>query len=88
MSNLTTASTKITPKFSLQEWYRRIMDCQSSGMSVKSWCRGNGISTTSSYFSSKMRESVLKEHQEAENARKIYPLMHSLLLIVLCTVRQ
>jgi len=45
MSNITTAITEIKTKVSIQEWQQRILDCQSSGMSVKAWCKENGIST-------------------------------------------
>lgn len=64
MTNLTTAITEIKSKVSLQEWQQRILDCQSSGMSVKTWCQQNGISTGSYYFHlRKIRESVLEENQ-------------------------
>ena len=64
MTNLTTAITELKSKVSLQEWQQRILDCQSSGMSVKAWCRANGISTGSYYFHlRKIRESVLEENQ-------------------------
>ena len=64
MTNLTTAITEIKSKVSLQEWQQRILDCQSSGMSVKVWCQQNGISTGSYYFHlRKIRESVLEENQ-------------------------
>ena len=64
MSNITTAITEIKSKVSLREWQQRILDCQNSGMSVKSWCRENGISTGSYYFHlRKIRESVLEENQ-------------------------
>ena len=64
MSNITTAITEIKTKVSLQEWQKRIMDCQSSGMSVKAWCQENGISTGSYYFHlRKIRESVLEENR-------------------------
>ena len=64
MSNITTAITEIKSKVSLQEWQQRILDCQSSGMSVKTWCQQNGISTGSYYFHlRKIRESVLEENQ-------------------------
>lgn len=64
MSNLTTAITEIKSKVSLQEWQQRVLDCQSSGMSVKAWCYANGISTGSYYFHlRKIRESVLEENQ-------------------------
>ena len=64
MTNLTTAITEIKSKVSLQEWQQRVLDCQSSGMSVKTWCQQNGISTGSYYFHlRKIRESVLEENQ-------------------------
>lgn len=64
MPNITTAITKIKTKVSLQEWQQRILDCQSSGMSVKAWCQTNGISTGSYYFHlRKIRESVFEENQ-------------------------
>ena len=64
MSNITTAITEIKTRVSLQEWQQRVLDCQSSGMSVKAWCRVNGISTGSYYFHlRKIRESVLEENQ-------------------------
>lgn len=64
MTNITTAITEIKTKVSLQEWQKRILDCQSSGMRVKAWCRENGISTGSYYFHlRKIRESVLEENQ-------------------------
>ena len=64
MSNITTAITEIKSKVSLQEWQQRVLDCQNSGMSVKTWCQQNGISTGSYYFHlRKIRESVLEENQ-------------------------
>ena len=64
MTNLTTAITEIKSKVSLQEWQQRILDCQSSGMSVKTWYQTNGISLGSYYFHlRKIRESVLEENQ-------------------------
>lgn len=64
MSNLTTAITEIKTKVTLQEWQQRILNCQNSGMSVKAWCRENGISTGAYYFHlRKIRESVLEEQQ-------------------------
>ena len=64
MSNITKRITEIKNKVSLKEWQHRILDCQSSGMSVKAWCQANGISTGSYYYHlRKIRESVLEENQ-------------------------
>ena len=30
-------------------WSERIADCRSSGIGVKAWCEGNGVSTASYY---------------------------------------
>ena len=63
MSNITTRITEIKNTVYFKEWQQRILDCQSSGMSVKAWCRANGISTGSYYFHlRKIRESVLEEN--------------------------
>ena len=32
-----------------QEWQEKIMECRSSGMSVKQWCEGQGVTTTTYY---------------------------------------
>ena len=34
----------------LQEWSARIMECRSSGMTVKAWCEGQGISIKTYYY--------------------------------------
>lgn len=62
MSNTTTAIADIKKKVSLSEWQQRIIDCQNSGMSVRAWCRENGISPSTYYLNlKKIRESVIRE---------------------------
>ena len=64
MTEITPAITEIKAKVSMQDWQQRIIDCQSSGMNVKAWCRENGIATSSYYFHlHRIRESVPKENQ-------------------------
>lgn len=64
MTEITTTTTETQTKASQEDWQQRILDCQSSGMSVKAWCRENGISTSSYYhYLRKIRESVLDENQ-------------------------
>ena len=64
MKEITTAITEIKSKVSIDEWRQRIIACQSSGMSVKAWCRENGVTTSSYYhYLRKIRESVLEENQ-------------------------
>ena len=33
----------------LQEWAGAIQECRSSGLSVRDWCRGRGVTTTTYY---------------------------------------
>ena len=48
----------------MDEWRQRITDCKNSGMSVKAWCRENGVATSFYYhYLRKIRESVLVENQ-------------------------
>ena len=64
MKEITTAITEIKNKVSMDEWRQRITDCQSSGKSIKAWCRENGVATSSYYhYLRKIRESVLQEGQ-------------------------
>ena len=64
MKEITTVITEIKSKISMDEWRQRIIDCQSSGMSVKAWCRENGVATSSYYhYLRKIRESMLQEGQ-------------------------
>ena len=64
MNKITTAITEIKTTVSMEQWQQRIMDCQQSGMSIKSWCRENGVATSSYYhYLRKIRESMLQESQ-------------------------
>ena len=48
----------------MEQWQQRIMECQQSGMSIKAWCKENGVATSSYYhYLRKIRESVLQESQ-------------------------
>ncbi len=76
MNNITTAITEIKDKVFTQEWQQRFFDCQRSGMSVKAWCKENGIRTGSYYFHlRKIRESVLEEHElvSVETSKSVSP---------------
>lgn len=64
MDEITTAITEIKAKVSAKEWQQRILDCQSSGMSIKEWCRQNGITPGSYYFHlRKLREALVEENR-------------------------
>ena len=64
MNKITTEITEIKTTVSMEQWQQRIMDCQQSGMSIKAWCRENGVATSSYYhYLRKIRESMLQEKQ-------------------------
>ena len=64
MNKITTAITEIKTTVSMEQWQQRIMECQQSGMSIKAWCRENGVATSSYYhYLRKIRESMLQEKQ-------------------------
>lgn len=64
MNKITTAITEIKTTVSMEQWQQRIMDCQQSGMSIKAWCRENGVATNSYYhYLRKIRENMLQEKQ-------------------------
>lgn len=64
MNEVTTAITEIKTRVTMDEWKQRILDCQNSGMSIKTWCRENGVATSSYYhYLRKIRESMLQESQ-------------------------
>ena len=48
----------------MDEWKQRIIDCQNSGMSIRTWCQENGVAVSSYYhYLRKIRESMLQESQ-------------------------
>ena len=42
-------SAKLKHRVKLQEWAARIQDCRSSGLSVRAWCRQEGINASTYY---------------------------------------
>ena len=64
MNEMTEAISEIKAKVSIEEWKKRILECQQSGMSVRAWGMKNGITTGAYHFHPrKMRESVLTENR-------------------------
>ena len=51
MNQLTIA----THKAKLALWAERIQECHESGMSVKDWCRSQGISDKTYYYEAKQK---------------------------------
>lgn len=42
-------SVELKHQAKLQEWAARIQDCRSSGLSVRAWCRQQGV-TAATYY--------------------------------------
>ena len=42
-------SAELKHRMKLQEWAARIQDCRSSGLSVRTWCRQEGVNATTYY---------------------------------------
>ena len=53
---------------SLAAWSERVRDCRSSGMSVKAWCREQGMATTTYY---KWERQVLKDAEPTDTTRNL-----------------
>ena len=49
----------------LENWTTRIMACRSSGMTVRAWCRENGLSEKTYYYWQKRLFQTLSEQQQA-----------------------
>ena len=47
----------------LENWTTRIMACRSSGMTVRAWCRENGLSEKTYYYWQRRLFQVLSEQQ-------------------------
>lgn len=64
MNEMTQIISEVKAQVSREEWERRITACQQSGMSVRSWCQENGV-TTGAYYHHlrKIRESMLTEKE-------------------------
>ena len=47
----------------LENWTTRIMACRSSGMTVRAWCRENGLSEKTYYYWQRRLFQILSEQQ-------------------------
>jgi len=49
----------------LENWTARIMACRSSGMTIREWCRENGLSEKSYYYWQRRLFDTLSQQQKA-----------------------
>lgn len=64
MNEMTQIISEVKAQVSREEWEQRILACQQSGKSVRTWCRENDV-TTGAYYHHlrKIRESMLTEKE-------------------------
>lgn len=69
---------EITPvkiQFRMEQWMKLIQECQTSGMSVKSWCRQNNITESAYYYWLKqIRRKACAQHLPAAQPEKPNPV--------------
>lgn len=51
----------------LEEWTRRIMACRNSGMTIRAWCRENGVSEKTYYY---WQQRLYREMSEQQRIRQ------------------
>ena len=61
----------------LAVWTQRIAECRSSGTSVKSWCRENGVSEKTYYYWQRRIFKLAQEQQTPEFAELYGPRFHT-----------
>ena len=54
----------ITKQERLENWTARIMACRSSGMTIREWCRENGLSEKSYYYWQRRLFDTLSQQQK------------------------
>ena len=72
----------VAADFRLQEWAAQIRECQSrpAGMSVASWCAGNGITKANYYYRlRRVRETCLENIQKEMPVQQMVPVEPGLL---------
>ena len=79
---MSSETSMVAAGFRLQEWAAQIRECQSrpAGMSVASWCAGNGITKANYYYRlRRVRETCLENIQKEMPVQQIVPVEPGLL---------
>lgn len=79
---MSSETSMVAAQYRLQEWVAQIRKCQSrpAGMSVASWCAGNGITKANYYYRlRRVRETCLENIQKEMPARQMVPIEPGLL---------
>ena len=79
---MSSETSMVAANFRLQEWAAQIRECQSrpAGMSVASWCAGNGITKANYYYRlRRVRETCLENLQKGMPIQQMVPVEPGLL---------
>lgn len=79
---MSSEASMVAAQYRLQEWAAQIKECQSrpAGMSVASWCAGNGITKANYYYRlRRVREICLENIQEKMPVQQMVPVETGLL---------
>ena len=79
---MSSETSMVAAGFRLQEWAAQIRECQSrpAGMSVASWCAGNGITKANYYYRlRRVRETCLENIQKEMPVQQMIPVEPGLL---------
>ncbi|MDE5893438.1 MAG: IS66 family insertion sequence element accessory protein TnpB [Acetatifactor sp.] len=79
---MSSETSMVAADFRLQEWAAQIRECQSrpAGMSVASWCAGNGITKADYYYRlRRVRETCLENIQKEMPVQQMVPVEPGLL---------
>lgn len=74
---MSSETSMVAAQYRLQEWAAQIGKCQSrpAGMSVASWCAGNGITKANYYYRlRRVRETCLENIQKEVPAQQMVPI--------------
>ena len=79
---MSSETSMVAAGFRLQEWAAQIRECQSrpAGMSIASWCAGNGITKANYYYRlRRVRETCLENIQKKMPVQQMVPVEPGLL---------
>ena len=82
MGKVSSEIRTVKRQFMLEEWKKQIIDCRSSGLPVKEWCRQNGVNDKTYYYRLRQvrekcpeaRTEKAEKTSEQENIQAVVPL--------------
>ena len=82
MSKVSSEIRTVKRQLMLEEWEKQVIDCRSSGLTVKEWCRQNGMKDKTYYYRLRKvcekcleaREEKVGKTSEKENIQAVVPI--------------